>query len=982
MSLSRRPDLISPSLAHYGRIAAAAAAVALAGAAPGCGNGAGPPSSGGQAQAPSHTYVTLARGIHPFARPELDRGPLDPEKVIANLSVVFSLTPAQTADRDALIAAQLDPASPSYHQWLTPETYAARFGASADTVARTRSWLSQQGLQVHEDARLGSRVTFSGRVADLQTAFRAPMRRFEVSGHMHYAMAGAPSVPSDLADAILGIRNTHDFFPHSMLRMGEITAPAYQAAGTQGFAPADWAKVYDVTPLYTVGVSGTPINGAGVTIGIVGVAQIGQGDIDQFRTKFGLPPTTVTMTLVPNTGPAEPGLQSAYPGAGLEAFLDTEWSGGIATGATVNYVFTGRDDGNVDDATYYAIENNLTPILSESFGGCEYGLTPSDADIVSVYGSAAELLGITYVASSGDSGADGCGGSASTSSVQSAGLYVDVPAAYPGVTSVGGSEFPKNSITYDVNSAATGYSTKEQCWNDGNNPATGIGAGGGGISNVWARPSYQSAIPTCTILGSLPTTVTPSSMRQVPDIAVNAASANNPDFIMCTVGTSGPNQDCLVNGAADSVIPVGGTSAAAPAFAGVVALLEQAVGGRLGNINPLLYSLSASTPGAFHDITLGANDIVCTPGQDPGCAASGHYGYLAAPGYDCATGLGSVDVANLVRGWAALAPTTTSLVVAPTATTAGGAVTLTATVDVTAPNASALGGNVRFNFQSYSPDGTPDLAWTLGSTAIAGGTVSAGTAAFGPGPIPAGLVDPGAQYVDVVAMYGGDGSHLASTSAKMRLAFSSVSFCVVPAYGGLLPGQTVQFSETGGTPPVRWYTSADTTCDMNGNCSTMNETTGAFKAGPQNGYVVIVGIDANGVEQVSNLVVGTPTTGRPPPWGDAQAPLGGCTAVLDGGTPPVPEGGAPVDAGAFDAAVPFDAAVLVEGGAAVDSGPMVTPDAAEDDAAVLAEAGSAGTPVKSGCGCKVAGGRERGPMGAMASLALGLAVAVRRRRRR
>jgi hypothetical protein len=942
----------------------------------------------GQSSAPSavqaDAYVPLARGAHPLARPELDRGPLDPDKVISNLAIVFKLTPAQQADRDALIAAQLDAGSPSYHRWLTPESYAARFGATPDAIARTTAWLAQQGLQVHEASPLGSRVTFSGRVADLQAAFHTPMRRYQMGSRIHYAMESAPSMPASLADVVLGVHNTHDFFPRPMVRLGSVKQPEYKNGFQVGFGPPDWANVYDVTKLYTQGVAGTPITGAGVTIGVVGIAEVGQNDLDQFRTTFGLPLNPITMTLVPDTGPATPGGETQEPGSGVEAFLDTEWSGGIATGATVNYVFTGGNDPNPDDATYYIIEHNLTGIITESFGGCEYGLTPADADIVAVYGSAAELLGITYMASSGDSGADGC--------IEDGfpGLYVDLPAAYPGVTSVGGSEFPAGSITYSGTAdTAQGYSTAEECWNESNNPKYGVGAGGGGISNTFLRPSYQSGIPACTILGSLPTSVNPTTMRQVPDVAVNAASEYNPDFIMCTIA----GQDCAVNGTEDKLYAVGGTSAASPAFAGVVALLTQATGGgRLGNINPLLYTLAASTPTAFHDIVNGNNEVECTAGTDPGCPAGGLFGYAATTGYDCATGLGSPDAFNLATAWSGLAPTTVSIGAVPTSASPGGTINLTATVDVPKPNASSLGGTVRFTFQSYA-GGTPDLTWTLGTDAVTDGApaTSTGTASWS-GIVPVGLVDPAAQYVDVVAMYGGDAHHLASTSAKVRITYTAATFCLVPSYGTIQPTEGFTFSYTGGTPPIQWYTGDDSTCDQNGNCSTMNISTGAFVAGPESGYVVVVGIDANGVEQYANLTVGDPAVDAgEPPWGDAQAPYGNCNAgPPDAGFtlgapeagPPAMDASVPVDSGG--GTVTMDSSVPEEDGstgpvvdAGVDAPVTANPDAGGGDSG--SPSGGGGS--SGGCGCEVTGVARGAQTGSLMGLGLGLAAVLRRRRR-
>jgi len=485
-------------------------------------------------------------------------------------------------------------------------------------------------------------------------------------------------------------------------------------------------------------------------------------------------------------------------------------------------------------------------------------------------------------------------------------------------------------------------------------------------------------------------------MRMVPDVAFNAAANSNATFIVCP-GYTPQNGTCGINGTNDNTGAIGGTSASAPAFAGVVALLTQAAGGgRLGNINPLLYQLSASAPSGFHDIVNGNNEVMCTPGQDTGCPTGGLMGFPATAGYDCATGLGSLDVFNLATTWAGLAPTTISLGLVPTSTNPGGTVGMTATVDVTKPNASPLGGTVRFAFQSYAggpPDaGSADLSWTLGTDAVTPGTpaTNGGTATFS-GAVPVGLVDPAAQYVDVVAMYGGDAHHLASTSAKVRLTFQNASsFCLVPSYGTIQPEEGFTFSYTGGTPPVQWYVSVDSTCDQNdNNCSTLDQNSGAFRAGIEPGYVEVVGIDANGVEQVANFVVGDPgDAGGEPPWGDAEAPFGGCNA-------PPPDAGFTIGApeAGVDASGPIvdsGTTVIVDSGTgstdasvAADGG-VVTPVDAASDAPIADASDDAGTPggtVKSGCGCKVVAGGSSAPAGALAGIGLGLGALVRRRRR-
>ncbi len=684
---------------------------------------------------PQPGFVRLARSAHPLARPELDAGRVEPERRISNLSLFFKLTPEQRRQRDALAAAQLDRSSPLYHQWLTPETYRARFGAAPADVARATSWLAKQGLEVHRTSPLGTRVTFSGTAAQLEAAFQTELHYYRVAGEKHYAMATAPAIPEALADSVLSLYNTHDFVPRPASRRLNAGAAArraevsghYQvdydagpdASGTFDLlGPPDWATAYDVAKLYSPGIGGKALDGTGVTVGIVGTAPIAQSDIDAFRTRFGLPATTVKMTLVPNTGaPSTLGF-----GGGIEAILDVEWSGGVAKGASIDYVYVGADDFNVDDATFYLIEENLAPVVSESYGGCEAGELPSDADVIEVNGTAANLMGITYMAAAGDDGAADCG-SGFGGQVQT-GLYVDLPGAFPGVTSVGGTQFPSPLWSAQGNLLDAGL---EQVWNESNNPYStyGVGAGGGGISSLFTRPAYQGSAAACTPVGSLPT-ASPGPMRQVPDLVLSAASATPGYFIECTfvAGMFG-GDDCSGTGGSPEGTAVGGTSASSPSFAGIVAILDQATGERLGNINPMLYELAASSSASsvFHDIVSGNNEVVCGPGAsdaggptggdwpDAGCGAAGLYGYAAIPGYDCASGNGSVDAYNLVSAWLGATPTETVLVPSPTITSEGDTVTLTATVDVKGTNPNPVGGAVTFMFQSYGADCANDLSW-------------------------------------------------------------------------------------------------------------------------------------------------------------------------------------------------------------------------------------------------------------------------------
>jgi hypothetical protein len=938
-----------------------AAVVLLAGFASAC----TPPSSNdaapGATSAPAAVHpavviptapgtTRLPRAEHPLAKPAFDRGRLDASKRIANLSLVFKQPPAQKAARSALVDAQLDESSPLYHHWLVPETYRARFGARPEDITRATEWLAAQGFEVHGTSPTGNRITFSAKVGDLERAFQTEMHHYMVGTTMHYAMATAPAMPSELAATVLGIHNTHDFFPRPLyagaikraLRGGGLGAgpvggrppgPAqpdfiinYGSYGSfEVLGPPDWAAAYDVAKLYNPGINGTKLDGTGITIAVVGEAAIAQSDVAAFRQTFGLPEREFRLTVVPNTGPAASG-----NGAGGEAILDVEWSGGVAKGADINYVVVGQDDYNVDDATFYIIEQNLAPLVTESYGSCEGGTPASDADITEEYGTLANLMGITYMAAAGDAGATDCIDEGLP------GLYVDMPGSYPGVTSVGGTQFPDPS--WNCAGDLTGYPT-EAVWNEFNNPYTtfsygggppqtiGVASGGGGISSVFPRPAYQSGVPACQPIGTVPyPSGTP--MRQVPDVSFSAASGTPGYYVVCTPDSQG--NDCGAVGGSPQGSIIGGTSASAPSFAGIVAILNQAVGDRLGNVNPKLYQLESTTPAAFHDVTQGNNEVVCGPAAqgdgggappgnawpDAGCAPNGLYGYAATPGYDCASGIGSLDAFQLVSAWLGATMTTTTLVPTPTTVSEGTPISLAATVTVDGTNANPVTGLVTFAFETFTGGGVVDLSWELGSVAITGGTASSGTATLST-VVPAGLVKPGHQQIDVVAYYGGDQYHLASQSTLATITYNPLSFAVSPMTASMEPNGVMNFSTTGGVTPVRWFIQNDTTYALSDGgyyllgAAQIVETTGVLTAGPNSGYIEISALDNDGVEALGFITVGSPT-GSPPPWNADAGPLpaqdggpdanqGNVILPFDAGTPCPSDAG--LDAAAHDAHV-------------------------------------------------------------------------------
>ena len=805
-----------------------------------------PPSTGSlstadppPAPAPTsaRALTPLTRNLHPLARPELDAGRRDPSIPTAG-SIYFRLSPAQQADRDALVAAVQTPGSPSYHQWISADEYAARYGATKEDVARVTEWLEGQKLTIDGLSRLGTRLGFRGTGGQVEAAFHTEIHNYDFMGKTHYAMASAPQVPADLAPVILGLHGFHDFRKHHpMLRRPhpDTVDPIY---GEAALGPSDFATLYDTTSLTTAGTTGK-----GVNLVIIGETFITPSDLTSFRSHFGITGVNQVNVLVPNTGASAVNDQGDLG----ESELDLEWSSAVAPGANIIFVYTGSDyNFSVDDSVAYAVEEgtNLVPgvgnggaqIMSESYGGCDSQTPGADADIEGEIAAAANVQGITYLAASGDSGAAGCLGSANA-------LGVGPPSDMPGVTGVGGTEFcggifqgqpagcyytgqtaPNVQVSpWFVDENAAEYpeqsgSSLEGAWND-STIMYGPGGGTGGSSTIWPKPFYQQGVQGMPSDGA----------RDVPDVSLTAAAANVPYLVW------EPTQ-LEDGGAADTIGPVGGTSASTPSFAGILARVNQAVvanGGvlGLGNVNPLLYTLYTqnATLGAFHDIVVGDNIVPCDPTDPtdyPGCPAlpdggtNGSYGgYKAGPGYDLATGLGTIDAAKLVAAFTGLTPTTTTLTV-PSTATSGVPVTLSAAVTSTlASTTQSIGGTVTFSFRTLAGDagavysfdagGGVDESWPLGTvtvTAVSGSpekaTASLQTA------IPPGLVN--SAYV--VAEYSGDTHYLSSLSNGTNVAVTGSTLQAVPAAITLPPNGQTTFATTGGVPGIAWNIVSDTSC--------------------------------------------------------------------------------------------------------------------------------------------------------------------------
>jgi pseudomonalisin len=573
--------------------------------------------------APIDDRLTVKRpgNIHPLARPEFDAGQVSPQQPMQRMILVLQPDPAQERALEALLAAQQDPQSPQYHRWLTPETFGKMFGVSDRDLEQVTAWLTGHGFEV-EPAPSGRRqLVFSGTAAQVEAAFHTQIHAYHVNGETHYANSTDPEIPLALAAVVQGVASLHDFYSVAMHQGPLATklmplarpAPEYSSGGTNYIAPADFATIYDVAALYS-----SSVNGAGESIAIVGRTNFTLADITKFRSTFGLPANNPTVVL---NGP-NPGIVSSDEQT--EAELDVEWSGAVAVNASIQFVLsasTNTTDG-AQLSAQYIVNQNLAPVMSSSFGLCEAAIGTSGNQFWNSLWQQAAGQGITVLIASGDSGAAGCDSPTANQAVS--GRAVNGICSSPYSTCVGGTQFndTSNASLYWAPASTSNYGSAlsyipELVWNASalSSGGSGLWASGGGASIIYPKPAWQTGLG-----------VPPDGQRDVPDVALNASLHDG--YLFCLNG---------------QIYLVGGTSAATPTFAALMSLAVQHAGARQGNANPNLYALAANQlnggAAVFHDTTAGNNSV-------PGVS-----GFSAGPGFDLATGLGSVDAFVLVNNW-------------------------------------------------------------------------------------------------------------------------------------------------------------------------------------------------------------------------------------------------------------------------------------------------------------------------------------------
>jgi subtilase family serine protease len=713
-----------------------------------------------------------------------DVGRMQDDATVNGAALVFARTDAQRADLDALIAAQHDPASPLYHRWLTPEQFAARFGPSDADLAAATAWLESRGLRVDGVSRSRDRLRFSGTAGRIGAAFGTELHHYQAGGRLAFAPSSDLTLPTALAGAVRAVGNLHGFRPQSHLKPRPAPEFTSGVSGNNFLSPADVATIYDLHTTYAAGIDGT-----GQSIAVVGQSAIVVDDVESFQRAAGVRVHDPVQILVPNTGAA-----FLSSGDWAEGDLDVEYTSSIAPGAVVYYVFTGDSQNNSGafDSLQYAVDNDLAQIISSSFGTCETSLSAADYASLEGIMSQAAAQGQTVLSASGDTGSTDCFGNTFVTAAQQKALAVDYPASSAFVTGVGGTEITSTAAANgspfwtkitgtDVLSSAKSY-MPEEVWND--DGATGIlASGGGGISALTARPSWQTGVP------GIPS----GTKRFVPDLSLAASPANAP-YLYCSsdVGQTSRDGSCShgfrdVNN--DLLTVAGGTSFSTPVFAGMLALLEQKLSaGGQGLVAATLYGIGsdpAKYASAFHDITLGGNQ--CLAGTTV-CTVTTTQNFLANAGYDPASGLGSVDFANLVAAWpavpATLAPSTVTISPANPSPLVGTSDLLTVTV----ASASAASTATPTGSVLISVDGEPVVATLTVSAAGSATYTFSGNA--------------GGTHT-VAATYSGDTKYQPS-QASVPLAVQGRNFSLTATDATLAVGATATSTVT--VTPLNGYT--------------------------------------------------------------------------------------------------------------------------------------------------------------------------------
>ncbi|HEX4582497.1 MAG TPA: protease pro-enzyme activation domain-containing protein [Acidobacteriaceae bacterium] len=828
-------------------------------------------------QAENSPLVSLHGAVHPWARPEFDRGPA-PSNLSGRMLLVLKRSPEQESALQALIASQQDPHSPNYHKWLTPEDFGKRFGVADSDVQTVTSYLSSQGMSVGRVYGSHMAVEVGATAGQIRSTFQTEIHAYSVAGKTFYANNSAPKIPSALHTVVSGFSALNNFRLEGGSGAGRQAAfdPATHSlkplftttnSGTTvyGVSPADLGVIYGVPAATAQGQGGKNVN-----VGIIGDSDINVNYVNNYRTTFGL-----------GTNPPVVVVDGNDPGANDDAYIaykQIELVSAVAPNATIYYYTSATTD--YDSGIYFAllraVADNQVQVLLNGFQSCETAIGDGAMEMVNDAAEQAAAQGITFVAASGNTGAAGCEVPGAAGSATS-GFAVNGFASSPYLTAVGGTDFfyGSGAITTYWSATNTGYASAlkyipEQVWNDSygpggagtsysasSTPSVELASGGGpstagldGISTPNPIPSYQSGDTNAAAIGG--------TARVIPDVSFFAGSGNNNSegynntaYMFCMAST-----DCLSTGTPQFTYS-GGTEASSAVFAGAVALALnyydqqnaaalQANGTTrfgLGNVNPALYSQFSTI--ISHDITRGTNELACTGSNN--CINGTMTGYAAQTGYDAATGLGSFDIGSFTTLYKPSNTTSSSVTLTVTDLT-GNALPSCVVGGVTEPHCTTHSNWLKFVVAASSSSGTPTgdvgifTSSPLADSAVERLTLSGGTASDNWNLLPGGTYN-------LYARYAGDSTYAPSVTATPYNITVQQEACQIVVYGHNI--------NVGSTTNIPYGTPVSITVEPYSAASTLNVgiPSGSIKVTDNGAFITTLPIDSQGAATLnSNLL--------------------------------------------------------------------------------------------------------------------------------
>ena len=769
------------------------------------------------------------------------------------------------AGLERLLQRQYTPGDPLFHHFITPAEFTTRFCPTAQTYQKVAAFAQANGLTVTHTHATRLLLEVSGSASKVEAAFHLHLQNFQSPiGRVFHAPDSDPAIPAALAGSlagVVGLQNTAISRPHNIRRQATPLTVGVNPIGSGpggGLTPNDVKNAYDL--------SKTPLTGKGQTLALFELDGYMPSDITTYEAAYNLP--NVPLQNVAVSG----GVPTLGDGAG-EVTLDIELMTALAPGAKAIYVYEAPNDdtGATTLAIYTQIaQDDIAKQISSSWGRTEDPQYESDAmNSENTLFQQLAAQGQSMYAAAGDSGAYDDGFD----------LTVDDPASQPYVTGVGGTSLKVFGLG--------GPYVSESTWSDPNdNYRSFLGAGGGGgISEFWPIPDYQTGLPHAAS----------QMMRNVPDVSLDA-DPNTGYSIYFTDPTYGAGYYIF-----------GGTSCAAPLWAAFTALVNQQREANgtadLGFANPIIYTTaqSAAYATAFHDIDDNSDNLY----------------WVAVPGYDDATGWGSFDGAGLLAQFAPAAVVAVNPVSSLTLTPASVVGGLTSNAVVTLTNPAPTGGatvTITVGSGPASAPATVQVAagattadFTVTTTAVTAAATASITAAYGGGsrsatltvtPPPA-VIAPMSLTLNPSAVAGGASSVGTVTlngpapTGGVAVTLSSSSPAVTVPSSVTVPAGAVSATFPITTAPVATQVAATLTATLNGVSQT-----------------AVLTVQAPAVEQV--LVA-------------PSSVFGGDSAVLTVAlTLPAPAGGAAVALSSSSSAAPVPASVLIPAGQTMATVPITT----------------------------------------------------------